>query len=181
MRDIGTSENRSTVESQNLIIDAFLELMNEKKYADINIKEICLRAGVSRQTFYTHFQTKENVIASLMKYTCVHPEEAFIKNGKMSIELMSNIFADFIYNNFDLLKLLIDHDLVQEINRFLYLNFSGCSSWNDLVDMPKEALMCFFTSGMTGLISYVVIDQKHCNKAYLQDTIAKLFSGGYLI
>ncbi|MCD7735106.1 MAG: TetR/AcrR family transcriptional regulator [Clostridiales bacterium] len=37
--------------------EAFLELMEQKDFEYITVKEICERAGVSRSTFYLHYET----------------------------------------------------------------------------------------------------------------------------
>ena len=37
--------------------NAFLELIEEKEFAYITVKEICEKAGVNRSTFYLHYET----------------------------------------------------------------------------------------------------------------------------
>ncbi|WP_165053164.1 MULTISPECIES: TetR/AcrR family transcriptional regulator [unclassified Adlercreutzia] len=49
----------SDVESR--ILDATIELQSEKAYGDISVVDICKRAGVSRQTYYRHYEGKEDV------------------------------------------------------------------------------------------------------------------------
>lgn len=44
-------------ETAELIDEAFLELVQEKDLELITVKEICARAGVSRSTFYLHYDT----------------------------------------------------------------------------------------------------------------------------
>lgn len=44
--------------------DALASLMKEKPFDDIQIKEITDRAQVSRQTFYLHFHSKEELLLS---------------------------------------------------------------------------------------------------------------------
>ena len=55
--------NKTAVSSQLAIADALLSLMREKPYAKISVSELCKRAQVSRQTFYTLFESKDNVIS----------------------------------------------------------------------------------------------------------------------
>ncbi len=50
--------NKITIES---VTQAFIELMGDKGFDKISITEICERAGISRNTFYKNFGTKENV------------------------------------------------------------------------------------------------------------------------
>jgi AcrR family transcriptional regulator len=49
--------NKTALTSQSAIAEALLNLMKEKPYSKISVSEICKRAGVSRQTFYTLFES----------------------------------------------------------------------------------------------------------------------------
>lgn len=48
--------------AQHAIGDALLELLEEKSLSEVNIKELCARAHVSRPTFYRHFDAIEDVL-----------------------------------------------------------------------------------------------------------------------
>ena len=47
--------------SKELIQIAFYELLEEKDFEAISIKEICEKAGVSRMSFYRYYSTKEDI------------------------------------------------------------------------------------------------------------------------
>lgn len=53
--------------------EALLELLGEKDLAFITVKEICTRAGVSRSTFYLHYET----IGDLLDESLRHMQEQF--------------------------------------------------------------------------------------------------------
>ena len=55
-------KNPTALQSQNLITEALLALMEEEPFQKITIKAVCAHAGVSRQTFYSLFENKEEVI-----------------------------------------------------------------------------------------------------------------------
>lgn len=44
------------------IVQALMELMNEKDYSDISVSEIVLRAGVSRVSYYRNYNSKEAIL-----------------------------------------------------------------------------------------------------------------------
>lgn len=69
--------NKIALSSQKQIAETMLRLLTENSYAAISVSMICREAGVSRQTFYSLFQSKENVIIYMFqeKY-CYSPEEA---------------------------------------------------------------------------------------------------------
>lgn len=54
--------DRRTEKTRQSIINALGELMQEKKYSTITIQEIIDRANVGRSTFYSHFETKDELL-----------------------------------------------------------------------------------------------------------------------
>lgn len=48
--------------------EAFLALLDEKDFAYITVKEICKKAGVSRSTFYLHYETISDLLSESMQY-----------------------------------------------------------------------------------------------------------------
>ncbi|HNB54135.1 MAG TPA: TetR/AcrR family transcriptional regulator [Anaerolineales bacterium] len=57
-------DDRRSQRTRQALGDALVELMMEKGYNAISIKEIIERANVGRSTFYTHFTDKEALFAS---------------------------------------------------------------------------------------------------------------------
>ena len=51
--------------SINAIHQAFIELVNEKRYEDITIQDILDKSHISRSTFYSHFKTKEELLVNI--------------------------------------------------------------------------------------------------------------------
>lgn len=56
--------DRRSQRTRQAIEDAFLELMMEKGYEAVSIKDIIDRANVGRSTFYVHFADKNDLFAS---------------------------------------------------------------------------------------------------------------------
>ena len=62
-RNLSNNEaNRITRES---ICTALLELMKTKEFKEISISELVRRAGVSRQSFYRNYKTKEDIVLEI--------------------------------------------------------------------------------------------------------------------
>lgn len=55
-------ESKQTQQSKEWITQALFELMKVKPYAKITVKDIAEKAGVSRITFYRHFEVKEDIL-----------------------------------------------------------------------------------------------------------------------
>lgn len=49
------------IKSRKAIKEAFLQLMEEKGYANVTITDIASKAVINRKTFYMHYETKENL------------------------------------------------------------------------------------------------------------------------
>jgi len=73
------SSNIKTHQSATLIYKALCELIREKDYANITVKELVERAGVARATFYRLFDSTKDVI----QYRC---DTAFIELNQYIIE-----------------------------------------------------------------------------------------------
>lgn len=57
-------------QSKEWFLEALLKLMEHKKYEDITIKELALKAGLDRKTFYRNFDTKEDILNLYLDQTC---------------------------------------------------------------------------------------------------------------
>ena len=56
--------DRRSQRTRQALGDALVELMMEKGYEAVSIKEIIERANVGRSTFYTHFTDKDDLLVS---------------------------------------------------------------------------------------------------------------------
>lgn len=48
--------------------EAFLELLEQKDFAYITVKEVCGKAGVNLSTFYLHYETVADLLAESVEY-----------------------------------------------------------------------------------------------------------------
>jgi AcrR family transcriptional regulator len=58
--------DRRVQKTRKLLQDALIELVSEKGYESITIKEILDKANVGRSTFYAHFQDKDQLLHSIL-------------------------------------------------------------------------------------------------------------------
>jgi len=56
--------DRRSQRTRQLISDAFVELLLEKGYEAMSIRDVIERANVGRSTFYSHFKDKEELFVS---------------------------------------------------------------------------------------------------------------------
>ena len=113
--------NKTALTSQSAIADALLNLMEEKPYTRISVSEICKSAGVSRQTFYTLFASKDNVIAyELERKYCFRPEEHECCQSSMSLEDICHAYSYYITERRDILGLLVRNDILYLLQESLF-------------------------------------------------------------
>ena len=56
------SEDLRIQRTYRLLLSALVDLLSEKSFSDLRVKDICERAGVHRSTFYTHFEDKSHLL-----------------------------------------------------------------------------------------------------------------------
>lgn len=93
-----------------LMDEALINLLNEKDFKYITVKEICQKAGVNRSTFYLHYES----INDLLDETTEYVNKKFINYFKIN----SNVFLDDIKS-----KSLDELNLINEKYLDPYLNF----------------------------------------------------------
>lgn len=123
-------ENPMSIRSKNALSEALLKLMMFTPLKDITISDITHRARLSRQTFYTNFSKKEDILKYLVdglftRYS-LHLTELKDTPGALLIDY-------FFYwdQHRDFLTLLFRHKqgyIFQEQNRAFFLNEKALSS-----------------------------------------------------
>ena len=114
--------NKTALQSQRQIARAMMALIQEKPYAQITVSELCRAAGISRQTFYTLFTSRENVVVfTLQAQYCDSPEIALPGEGERggALEWLCRAYSEYILKNRRLIKLLVDN----RIDHLLYDSF----------------------------------------------------------
>lgn len=57
--------DRRQSKTRKAVFNAFVELLSEKGYSNTTIQDIITRADIGRSTFYSHFQTKDDLLNAL--------------------------------------------------------------------------------------------------------------------
>lgn len=61
------------MDSRNAVKAVFEDLLEEKRYNEISVAEICKRAGISNKTFYKHFEGKPALVQAIVDDDLVAP------------------------------------------------------------------------------------------------------------
>lgn len=90
-----SSDNPIAVQSQKWLVSALLELMKEKPYSKISIKEIALKATLDRSTFYRNFNSKEDVLNFHLDVLSQDYINRIEQNHDVDMRKVSQIFLEF--------------------------------------------------------------------------------------
>lgn len=78
--------DRRVQKTRKLLQDALIELVAEKGYDSVTIREILDKANVGRSTFYAHFQDKDQLLHTILERL----DELFEQHKKQALEAMKN-------------------------------------------------------------------------------------------
>ena len=171
-------KNKVALASQRQIADALMELIEQKPYQDISISELCKTAGISRQTFYSLFTSRENVVVfTLQQKYCYTPdeEETVTHDG---LDYLCHGYGEYIVRNRDFLKTLVDNHLDYLLYDSIADALSSCSCFlPDQSSEHRQFAADFIAGGITGVVKrYALLGCTTCEKD-LEAILYDLLSG----
>ena len=142
--------DRRIQKSKKYLSDAFIALILEKGYEAVTVQEIIDRANVGRSTFYAHFESKEQLLFSLLG---TMNEKS--KDG-IDFEMLFNHCAD----NFQIAKAMLGEKggdlIIGHIRDVMSLKIAKDLK-RDSSKSKSEQLKIYFTSEAlsAALVSYL--------------------------
>lgn len=119
------SKNPSAIRSQKEITEALISLMREYPYSEISVKQIILESKLARKTFYRNFESKDDVLISLIRDNL---RVYFHEVDSGNVDVLTTIFS-FSVSNKEMLMLLdrngMLHIVLQCLNEYLSLHKHG--------------------------------------------------------
>jgi len=172
--------NTTALANQKLIGDAFLNLLKTTPFEEISVSEICLEAGISRQTFYSLFQNKENVIRYELERVCCYDCDQHSCSDNPLYSL-SEHYSRYILDNRELLQLLYQNHLLGVLEEMQYQDFMNCPDFMEqLRPSERSYFACFVAGGLSSITSCYLSSGASATQEFLADMIRSLFSGSYL-
>lgn len=80
-RGLGRKTDRRTLYTLGVIRSAFVRLVNRKSYARITVAEVCREAGVTRSTFYLHYEGLEGVLDDVLDHALQFEADGIDERG----------------------------------------------------------------------------------------------------
>ena len=104
-------EDRRVRRTKQLIKQSLIELMHEKPFKDITVKDITERADLNRGTFYLHYVDIYDLLSKIEDETLQAIEEMMLDyrckiNMPSCYELLDELFS-YIEDNRDLFEVLL--------------------------------------------------------------------------
>lgn len=140
--------NPTALRSMEWFADAILQLMHDNDYSKINIKDICKKADLSRQTFYQFFSSKEDLIRFCIRehFLCWDAIPCVNDLNEISEQMIKHIS-----NNKEFIQLLSRHHLGHILTEELSKNLTIIADKIDPNRDPKtkELAHAFITAGLS--------------------------------
>lgn len=173
--------NKSALLSQKLISEALLRLLEERSFSDISVSDLCREAQVSRQTFYSLFGTKENVIIYELKHNCCFlPEEKDTSCHSAVFRSFCEGYSRYIADKSHLIGLLVKNDMIHFLYDVQYRSLMDCKYFiRDVSDEERIFIVDFIASGMNSIAKNYILTGKTADVKALERLMFSLFGGLY--
>ena len=104
-------ESRRTKMTRKLLKTALIELMQEKPFKQITVKELCEKADLNRTTFYLHYNVQQDVLDDIEKEVIGQTAE-YMKNVSPAADTVELIetFLLYVQKNETLFRILLAGD-----------------------------------------------------------------------
>ncbi len=109
------------IKTKNAIKNAFLDLIEEKGYANVSVTDIAKRAEINRKTFYIHYETKEilynTIVEEFMEVLSPTLDDIPRLKGKMQRRYIEHLLDKFREYKRDFNALINDNTNSDFVNR----------------------------------------------------------------
>lgn len=171
-------KNPTALTSQKMLVAALSELLKEKDFKDLSVSELCSRSGVSRQTFYSLFGTKENILLYQLEQSSSEQYQSVQEMSEMTLMDTCTIYSRFVVSNYELLKMLVNNDLTAILNNQFVQAMSSCEqSFVNVSSEEKEYASQFMSAGLCSLTCRYIESHNEPDQEELAKLAYKIMSG----
>ena len=172
--------NKIALASKKQIIDTFLALLKQQAFADISISQICREAGISRQTFYSLYQSKENIILDILSNQRILDLDSLAAGKSPEVAFLCAKFSFYLKGNTAFLKLLDNQQLLYLIYQILYEELSQAQVFLPQTANPdRDYAASFIASAFMGITNSYIKSNGRQSQTELAHKMTKLFQGIY--
>lgn len=174
--------NKTARSSQQQLSEAMFRLLGSKPFSAISVSELCREAAVSRQTFYSLFESKENVVTyTLMEHYCYIPET---DDGSTcgNLRQMCANYGEYVRSNAQMLRVLVENDIIYLLYDGLYDSLIQCGCFlGGMTPEVRAYAADFMAGGFTSIARTYVRSGGMTDAALLDDLIYSMFNGSLFL
>lgn len=174
--------NKTALQSQKQTADAMIILLREKPFAQISISELCKTAGISRQTFYSLFNGREEVMVfTLQEKYCegldMDVSERPTGRNEM-LRWLCHSYSSYILRNRALIKVLVENHIDYLLYDSLYDAMDLCDCFLHGVDLCTRGYAAsFLAGGVTCVARRYAEEGCSSSESQLEELLETLLSG----
>ena len=176
--------NKTALTSQKQISDALFDLMEGKSYTQISISEVCKKAGVSRQTFYSLFKSKDNVVTYILQedYCCdLSAQSSRPSQTDSLLPSLCREYSSYIVRHGDFIRILVRNDLSYLLYDNLYNSIYSCSCFLTATHPSLRSYAAdFVAAGFTSIAKSYILQGRTASASDLYQISLALFEGSLL-
>ena len=141
--------NKTALASQRQLADAMMRLISQKPYAQISVSELCKAAGISRQTFYTLFTSRENVMVFTLqsRACCETGAERAGGAGQEGLRRLCRGYSEYLLRNQRLIRLLVENHIDYLLYDTFFEAMDGCDGFLPKADPCTRSYAASFYAG----------------------------------
>ncbi|WLR51026.1 TetR/AcrR family transcriptional regulator [Bacillus tianshenii] len=174
---------------------ALIELINEKGFEGITVKDLTERAEINRATFYQHYKDKydlleqsmDEIIEALVETVLPESFEEIFMNMQSLERLFERLFT-YVAEHADFYKVMLgDRGIPAFRNKLLLLIRSNLNKvlaslemTEDALDIPKDILLYYVSSANLGLLESWLKQDMPYSPTYMARQITRLTTLGPL-
>lgn len=159
------------LKTQEKLQNALLELLDEKELKAITVKEICDKAGISRNAFYQHYGYKEDLYDQMVAVATESIRDSLMPVIKDASDLKDETVVSYarhiiagISEVKDLIYVMLKGDdgiFLRQLTDLIFgMNMTNALSFFDLEDTAELRLYYEFQSaGMAAFIIKWILDE----------------------
>ena len=167
--------------SRARLTDAMYRLLEIKSFSAISISELCREADVSRQTFYTLFDSKESVVAYSLTERCGYtPDTAGGSCG--TLRQLCADYGAYLRTHANLIRTLVENDIIYLLYDGFYDSLMGCDCFlKGMTPEVRAYAADFMAGGFTSIARAYTRADAQTDPALLDDLIYSLFNGSLFL
>ena len=169
-------EDSRVIRSKRDLANALAELLKEKNFDDISIKEITDKALVSKNTFYNNFLDKNDLMSFLLKrYTNKIYEETLSQKDEFNplntLKILIEKVVHFLFTNPLELGKILQNDQTKSLYWIFYNFINENIDWifkeynkKINVKIPASVIESFYTGAIVNIIYFNATNKKYSEK-----------------